>query len=68
MIGRWLKPARRHAYDPLAVDGRRIMPATISEIERQYPNKLHGQNSCFVTQVLFESEKTPDGLYKVIRG
>jgi choline dehydrogenase len=53
---------------PLAVkDGRRISTRDhIREIERQYPNKLTVKTHAFVTQVLFESEKTPDGLYKVI--
>jgi len=33
-----------------------LVPATISEIERQYPNKLTVKTHAFVTQVLFESK------------
>jgi len=70
MIGSGSSPPRRHVYDPLAVkDGRRIGTRDhIREIERQYPNKLTVKTHAFVTQVLFESEKSADGLYKVIGG
>ncbi len=53
---------------PLATkDGRRISTRDyIREVERQHPDRLTVKTHAFVTQVLFESEKTPDGLYKAI--
>lgn len=53
---------------PLAVkDGKRVSTRDyIREVERQYPDKLTVKTHALVTQVLFESEKTPDGLYKAI--
>lgn len=53
---------------PLATkDGRRISTRDyIREIERRHPDKLTVKTHALVTQVLFEAEKTPDGLYKAI--
>lgn len=53
---------------PLAVkDGTRVSTRdVIREVERQHPDKLTVKLHALVTQVLFEPEKTPDGLYKAI--